>query len=196
MAAEQRIFRRVSVLVLVAVLCATGLWTTESQADPLRLMLSRRADSLTAGQDVFLLTYDTFDDLIASPASGSANGAFSSINISDNYIASGLTYDGKYQLMLSRRADSLTAGQDVFLLTYDTFDDLIASPASGSANGAFSSINISDNYIATGLAFEFENVASVSEPRSSDLVLVALALLCWTSMTKRSRRVARPRFVC
>ena len=135
MAAEQRIFRRVSVLVLVAVLCATGLWTTESQADPLRLMLSRRADSLTAGQDVFLLTYDTFDDLIASPASGSANGAFSSINISDNYIA-------------------------------------------------------------TGLAFEFENVASVSEPRSSDLVLVALALLCWTSMTKRSRRVARPRFVC
>ncbi len=115
-----------------------------------RLLLSSRADA-GAGLDVFIATFNTFDDLINSPPSG-LGGAFSGINIAGGYIASGLTYDGKYRLLLSSRADA-GVGQDVFIATFDTFDDLINSPPSG-LGGAFSGINIASGYIANGLTYD------------------------------------------
>jgi hypothetical protein len=149
-----------------------------------RLMLSARDDQ-GMGNDVFILTYDSFDDLINSPAA--APGDFSGINISSDYQASGLTYDGQYRLMLSSREDQ-GAGKDVFVVTYDSFDDLLNSPAA--APGNFSGINVSSDYIASGLAyipsFIVPDVSDVPEPDSGLMVLVGLGLLVSTRRRYKS----------
>jgi len=115
-------------------------------ADPYRLMLSSRSDA-GVGNDLYVVSYDSYDDMINSPSFGGP-GSFSGIDVSPDYIASGLTYDGKYRLMLSSRTD-FGAGNDVYLLTFDTLDDLINAPSFGGP-GSFSGIDVSPDYVATG----------------------------------------------
>jgi len=119
-------------------------------ADPYRLMLSSRSDA-GVGNDLYVVSYDSYDDMINSPSFGGP-GSFSGIDVSPDYIASGLTYDGKYRLMLSSRTD-FGAGNDVYLLTFDTLDDLINAPSFGGP-GSFSGIDVSPDYVATGLTYD------------------------------------------
>ena len=187
MSRPTRPFGHLASLFAAWVFCALTAWPQVGEAAAYRLMLSQRSDSGVAGTDVYTVSYDSFDALIASPPFGSPTQAFSGIDISPTYIASGLTYDGKYRLMLSQRNDSGVAGTDVYLVTYDTFGDLIASPPFGSPTQAFSSIDISPTYIASGLAYEFDGgPGTVAEPASAALLLSALAMMAG------ARRRTRP----
>lgn len=136
-----------------------------------RLMLTTRTDS-GAGTEVFIATYDTFADMVASPPA--VGGSFSGIDVGANYMATGLTYDGKYRLMLSTRSDG-ASGNDVFVATYDTFADLVASPAA--VGGDFSGIDISSSYQARGFTVEFAPTPPIPEPGTWAMLGLGLALI-------------------
>ncbi len=140
-----------------------------SEASTLRLLLE--SDPETGIGDVFLSSFDTFDDLVNSPAGGGPGG-FSGLKISPGFSVGGLAYDGKYRLLLE--SDPETGFGDVFLASFDTFDDLVNSPAGGGA-GEFSGLKISPGFSVGGLAYEFDPPA-VPLPASAYLLLGALGL--------------------
>ena len=165
---------------IAVLLLLTGIVSADIAvaAGTYQTMLSAREDQ-TEARDAFVVSYDGFDDLLNSPAG--APGSFSGVNVSSGYVASGLAYDGQYRLMLSGRSDE-GAGRDVFVITYDSFDDLLNSPAG--APGSFSGINVSSDYVASGLAFQ--PLPAVPEPGSAVTLLAGLALLASTKARFRA----------
>src|SRR5690606_14218312 len=97
------------------------------------------------GDEVYLLTYDTLDDLVAGDFSA---GTFTQIGISSPYSIHGFeaTSDGKYHLLLESDLNA-DPGDEVYLLTYDTLDDLVAGDFSA---GTFTRIGISSPYSIHG----------------------------------------------
>lgn len=90
---------------------------------------------------------------------------------------------GSYPSMLSARNDQ-GAGRDVFIISYDSLDDLLNSPAG--APGSFSGINVASDYMASGLAHQ--PLPAVPEPGSAVMLLAGLAPL---ASTRRRLRAAR-----
>ena len=148
-----------------------------------RLVLTGRADQ-PGGQDLFIVTYDSFDALISSPPA--AGGAYSGIDVGNAYTVAGLSYDGKYRLALASRTDR-PAGQDLFVVTYDTFDDLINSPPG--AGGAYSGIDVGNAYTVAGLAFE-ARTPPVPEPATGAMLSLGLAVAAWGA--RRRRQAPQP----
>jgi PEP-CTERM motif len=131
-----------------------------------------------AGQEVFLVTYNSYADLISD---NQASSAFSQLNISASYSAGGLTYDGSQFHVLLESDANTGAGQEVFLVSYDSYADLISN---NQASSAFSQLNISASYSAGGItALNGGNTGNggngnvVSEPATMALILIGLSFL-------------------
>ena len=73
----------------IAALAGKPAVTGLAQAQSYQLMLSARANE-TAGQDAYVVNYNSFGALVNSPSV--ALRSFSGIDISSAYIASGLSY--------------------------------------------------------------------------------------------------------
>ena len=90
-----------------------------------------------------------------------------------------------FQLLLERDTDA-DAGAEVFLVTYDSFADLLSNDFSASS---FSQLNINSNFSAGGLAAVVpEGVDPVTVPEPTTLAIFGLGLagLCFA----RRRKVA------
>lgn len=105
-------------------------------------------DNLDPGDEVYLLTYDTLDDLVAGDFSA---GSFTQVGISPSYSIQGFeaTADGKYHLLLESNLNA-DPGDEVFLLTYDSLGDLAAGDFSA---GTFTQIGISPTFSIAGMDF-------------------------------------------
>ncbi|MDJ0741704.1 MAG: hypothetical protein QNJ91_18505, partial [Gammaproteobacteria bacterium] len=80
------------------------------------------------------------------------SGAFSDLDIGANFSAGGLAYDGSdYQLLLESDDDRL-GGSEVFMVTFESFADLLTANFSG----AFSDLDIGVSFSAGGLAYQLE----------------------------------------
>ena len=113
-----------------------------------RLLLSTRNDGGPPGE-VFVATYASYADLIASPAA--VGGDFSGIDIGSSYEVVAFAYDGRYRLVLQTRSDSGPPGE-VFIASYDSFADFVASPAA--VGGDFSGIDVGASYKIAGLTYD------------------------------------------
>jgi len=132
-------------ILSAAAFACTLLSGAPASAVPFQVLLERDTDA-DAGAEVFLVTYDSFADLLSNDFSASS---FSQLNINANFSAGGLAFDGSaYQLLLERDTDA-DAGSEVFLVTYDSYADLLSNDFSASS---FSQLNINANFSAGGLA--------------------------------------------
>lgn len=132
-----------------------------------RLLLQNRSTDGPPPSESFLWTFDTYADLV------SFNGSFVSmqVDVAGAYSTVGLTYDGKYRMMLQNRDTDTTPPIESYLWTYNTLDDFI-----NHTNGTFESmdINVAGAFRTAGLAYE----APVPEPATlSALAIGAVALL-------------------
>lgn len=138
-----------------------------------RLMLESNDDQVN-GSEVFMLTLDTFDDVLNFSFNASSS-SFSQINVGPGFSIGGLAYDGQFRLLLERDNDRL-AGSEVFMATLDTFDDVLDSNFSASSTG-FSQIDVAPDFSIGGLAYRFapDQTAIVPVPAGLPLYLSAFA---------------------
>jgi len=112
-----------------------------------RLLLQNRSTAGGPPSESYLWSFDTYSDMI------SFNGTFVSmgVNIADEYSTVGLTYDGKYRMILQNRDTGTNPPTESYIWTYDTFDDFV-----NHANGTFESmdINLQSTFRTAGLAYE------------------------------------------
>ncbi|MDR4652720.1 MAG: PEP-CTERM sorting domain-containing protein [Nitrosomonas sp.] len=131
--------------------------------------------NMDAGQEVFLVTYNSYADLLSN---NQASSAFSQLNINASYSAGGLTYDGSQFHVLLESNANMDAGQEVFLVSYNSYADLISN---NQASSAFSQLNINAFYSAGGLTAlntgSNGNGNVVSEPATMMLVFIGLGFL-------------------
>ena len=165
-----------------------SLLAADATAAAYRLLLETDADS-GPGTEVYVTSFATFGDLIASPPSGGP-GAFSGININSAYGVRGLAYDGMYRLLLETDADS-GSGTEVYITSFATFDELIASPPSGGP-GAFSGININSAYSIGGFAYEFDPAAPPPPPTGVPAPATGALMLLGCSLLALARRWRAP----
>jgi len=114
-------------------------------------MLIKRDTDAFPGQEVFAITFDTFDDLLASDFSAAGVG-FSQLDLAFDFDIAGLAYDGQYRMLIERDTDAFP-GQEVFAITFDTFEDLLESNITSVGTG-FSQLNIAPNFDIGGLAYD------------------------------------------
>jgi hypothetical protein len=171
--------------VLAGILAAAAYWNVllPASAAPLQLLLERDTDA-GAGSEVFLVTYDSFADLLSNDFSASS---FSQLNINANFSAGGLAFDGSaYQLLLERDTDA-GAGSEVFLVTYDSFADLLSNDFSASS---FSQLNINANFSVGGLVAEVPpGVEPLPIPEPATFAVFGFGL-AGLRLTRRCRRRA------
>ncbi|MEO0978577.1 MAG: hypothetical protein AAFY24_15020, partial [Pseudomonadota bacterium] len=134
-------FRLFQVLVPVLACCITS-----AQASTFQLLVESN-DDRAAGSEVFAVTYDTFDDVLG--ANFSSRG-FSQIDVGPNFSIGGLAYDGQFRLMLESN-DDRENGSEVFMATYDTYNDLLNADFS---SRGFSQINVGAQFSVGGLAYD------------------------------------------
>ena len=145
-------------------------------------LLIESDDDREGGTEVFLGTFNTFDEIIAGTF---ADTRFSQLNFGANFSAGGLAYDGQYRLLLEADEDR-GAGTEVFMGTFDTFDDLLNGTF---ADGSFSQLNVGPNFSVGGLAYDGfpDDVAPVPLPASMALSLSAFASIGLLSVARRNR---------
>lgn len=126
--------------------------------------------------EIFLASFDSYQDLLDGTLSG---GSFSELNISATFSAGGLAYTGSsYQLLLESNDDR--NGNEVFMATFDSFQDLLDGTLSGSS---FSELNINPGFSAGGLVAYLPEPVEVPEPGTLGLLLIGL-----TTIWLRARR--------
>ena len=81
----------------------------------------------------------------------------------------GLSYDGLYRLLLESDIDEV-GGNEIWISTFDTYEDLI----NFNQSGEYSDINIATGWSVGGLAWEWEQKHNVPEPAT--IVLISLGL--------------------
>jgi hypothetical protein len=155
------------------------LFSLPASAVPFQLLLERDTDS-GAGNEIFLVTYDSFADLLSNNI---AANSFSQLDIAPAFSAGGLAFDGSaYQLLLERDTDS-GAGNEIFLVTYNSFADLLSNNI---AANSFSQLDIAPAFSTGGLAAVVQ-AADVPEPSTLSIFGFALAAV---GLMRRRRRPA------
>ena len=159
-------------IALTVGLGAGGLTGSNAIAAPFVVLLESNAN-MGAGQEVFLVTYNSYADLISN---NQASSTFSQLNINASYSVGGMAYDGSQFHVLLESNANMGAGQEVFLITYNSYADLISN---NQASSTFSQLNINASYSAGGLtALNTGNGGNVvSEPATMMLVLIGLSFL-------------------
>ncbi|MFC4258555.1 PEP-CTERM sorting domain-containing protein [Marinobacter lacisalsi] len=100
------------------------------------------------GEEVFLASFDSYQNLVNGTVSGSS---FSQLDINANFRVGGLAFDGlSYQLLLESDADR-SGGEELFLASFDSYQSLIDGTVSGSS---FSQLDVNANFSVGGLAFD------------------------------------------
>ena len=135
-----------------------------------RMLLESDANA-DPGEEVYALSYASWDDLLNGNFSA---GAFTQIGISSPYSIAGLTFDGTAYRMLLESDANADPGDEVYALSYASWDDLLNGDFSA---GAFTQIGISSPYSIAGFdAFQADApTATVPEPSTLFLFSVCLA---------------------
>lgn len=111
------------------------------------VLLESDSDS-SGGSEVFLASYDSFQDFLDGNAS---SGSFSQLNISSTFSVHGFTFDGlQYHVLLETDADA-AGGSELFLISYDSLQDLLADNAS---SGIFCTFSITSTFSTGGFDFD------------------------------------------
>jgi hypothetical protein len=105
---------------LHAAVVVAALLPGAATASTYNLLLERDVD--VGGADLFLISFPTLDDFVNSTNFTQFN---TQIPVDPAFSVGGFTYDGTYQLILERDVD--VGGTDLFLISFPTLDDLIAS---------------------------------------------------------------------
>ena len=124
-----------------------GLLWLPAFAAPYHVLLESN-DNLGAGQEIFLVSYDSYADLISNTQ---ASSAFSQLNVNASYSVGGFTYDGSAYHVLLESNNNLGAGQEIFLVSYDSYADLISNTQ---ASSAFSQLNVNASYSVGGFTYD------------------------------------------
>jgi len=139
-----------------------------------RLTVQSRVDS-NAPNEVYIASYDTYADLFS--ANSGAGSGFTQLAVSPDYRIAGMTYDGKYRMVLETRVDG-SAPNEVYLASFDTYDDLF-SGNTGAGTG-FTQLAVSPDYQIAGFAFEPNAV-----PEPASLVALGGASLLFAKRRKK-----------
>lgn len=143
-----------------------------------QLLLESDADS-GAGSEVFMASFDSLLSLLDGTVSSSS---FSQLNLNSSFSAGGLAFDGSsYQLLLESDADR-SAGNEIFLASFDSFQDLLDGTI---ASSSFSQLNINANFSTGGIvAHAPESPVEVPEPGSLGLLILGLGALMLRSRNR------------
>lgn len=131
-----------------------------------RVMLQNRSTSPGVVGESFIWTFATYADLVAGNGTADEWG----VNVAGTFQTAGMTYDGQYRVMLQNRDTGPgNGGDETYIWTYDTYDDLIAGV--GSVDQW--QVDVAGTYSTVGLAYE-----PVPEPATMAVLgLGALAAL-------------------
>lgn len=112
-----------------------------------QMLLESDTDS-SGGSEIFLASFDSYQSVLDGDLS---SGAFSQLNISSGFSVGGLAYDDTgYQLLLESNTDA-SAGDEVFLASFSSYQNLLDGTLS---SGAFSQLNISSSFSTGGFAYD------------------------------------------
>jgi hypothetical protein len=112
-----------------------------------RLLLESNADR-GAGNEVYQVTYNSWNDLLTNT---SADQSFLQLDINPVFSSAGLTWDGlAYRMLLESNADR-GAGNELYALTYNTWNDVLTNNI---ADQGFLSIDINPVFSAADLTWD------------------------------------------
>ncbi len=127
------------------------------------------------GDELFLLSFDTFGDIASDTRLG---GAFLPQDIAASFSVGAAFYDGDYHILLESDADR-AGGDELFLLSFDTFGDISSDTRLG---GAFLPQDIAASF-SVGASFaqfdetDGEGPAPVPLPATLPLLLLGLGAI-------------------
>ncbi len=125
------------------------IWVVPLSADAgmVHMVLESDVDE-SAGNEVFLASYDSIADFLAGSNSSTS---LSQININPDFGIGGFAFDGSSYLMLLESNVDESAGNEVFLASYASIADFLAGSNSSTS---FSQININPDFGIGGFAFD------------------------------------------
>ncbi len=117
--------------------------------DGLQYHVLLESDDDRVDNEVYLASYDSFQDFLDNNLSPSSN--YSQLNVSSAFSVGGFTFDGlQYHVLLESNDDR--TDNEVYLVSYDSLPDFFDNILSSSSG--FSQLNISSAFSAGGLDFD------------------------------------------
>jgi hypothetical protein len=100
---------------------------------------------------------------------------FTAIDVNNNFNVAGFTNDAVGYHMLFERNDPGIAGNELFLGTFLTLNDLINNNL---FNSVFTAIDVNDNFNVAGMAATRDvEITPVPEPTTLALILLGLSVI-------------------
>ena len=134
--------------LLPSLLFALGaLLSASALATPIHLLFERDADG-QAGNELAVVSYPDLPSLISSTSSFTQ---FTQVDVSSAFSVGGITFDGSaYRTLFERDADG-QAGNELAVVSYPSFADLIGSTNSFTQ---FTQVDVSSNFSVGGITFD------------------------------------------